>query len=162
MNPASSPRSLVETGLAPSPQTASRSSGPRVRARRNLHPQAPLSCGKVCGCEGPTPEFSGTDRLVGMSQRRLGVSKAMFLSWLTLAWMARVRTAYESALSSQKVRFAHKPKRCNPHHQWLTLPWRSWRPCKNAEKSALYTHGMILFTPLYSRRNSPTHCPRPP
>jgi hypothetical protein len=36
------------------------------------------------------------------------VAKAMFLSWLTLVQTAISGSACESALSSQKVRFAHK------------------------------------------------------
>src|SRR5580692_3206662 len=37
----------------------------------------------------------------------------MFLSWLTLGQRSIGRTACESVLSSQKVRFAHNPKGCS-------------------------------------------------
>src|ERR1700675_4256110 len=83
--------------------------------RSEIRHETPLPCGKVCGCEGRPSESSGTDRLVGMSLRCLKVPKAMFLSWLTLVWNGRGRTACESVLSSLNVRFAHNPKGCNPH-----------------------------------------------
>jgi hypothetical protein len=41
--------------------------------------------------------------------------KAMFLSWLTLVGVTKCASAWESALSSQNVRFAHNPKQGNPH-----------------------------------------------
>src|ERR1035438_8955793 len=46
--------------------------------------ETPLTCGKLCGCEGRTPESTGTERLVGIFRHCLGIPKAMFLSWLTI------------------------------------------------------------------------------
>jgi hypothetical protein len=45
----------------------------------------------------------------------------MFLSWLTVVKTEMAETTCESALSSQNVRFAHKPKGCSPHQQRLQL-----------------------------------------
>ena len=73
-----------------------------------------------------------------MSQRYLNVPNAMFLSWLTLAWRTRVRTACESVLSSQEVRFAHKPKRWNPHQQRQALAGSACNGRQRCEKTGVF------------------------
>lgn len=81
--------------------------------------RASRSCGKLCGCEGRHFLFAAIDQPVRIFRHSGAPPKAMFLSWLTVNRMATDETSCESALSSQKVRFAHKPRGCRPHRQRL-------------------------------------------